>query len=488
MTSPEHPIAKPNEPQIYKVGTLRYTRGGLLTVIFWLLWGDLFLTFMEAVFPALIPLQLKWQSASDPVIGLLSNSIPFAIGVLVCPFIGMMSDRHRGRLGRRRPFLLWSTPCVVLMLSLLGFADKLGPALHAAINSFLPCSQEFTTIVLLGLFGAGFTFFNQYTMQVYGFLGADVIPQEVYGRMAGLYRAIGVLSSFAFNYWVYGLAETYLWQIYTGAALLYGIAFMIVIWRVKEGEYPPPDTRHEGLGLWGSLKLYIRDCCSHRFYILYFSIIMFFWFGTAPFWTFVTFYITSAGGREGNLGMTLEEFGKIKGWGNLFQIPIFIVLGALADYVKQPIRLVVWALAAGVVAFVAGFFFVDSPQSLLLWWMLHFGAVAMMLGAANKLPIMFLPRELFGQFSSAIQVFLSLGMIAGPTLCGWFLQVMGDYRYVFLWGAVFTALAMVASILTWREWLKLGGADSFVAPLPGNSFKNSTTDSSESLQKEGRSP
>lgn len=453
--------------RIYEVGTLRYTRGELFAVIFWMLWGGLFLTFMEAVFPALIPLQLKWQSASDPVIGLLSNSIPFAAGMLICPFVGMKSDRYRSRLGRRRPFLLWSTPCVVVMLALLGFADSIGLALHRMLNVFLPCSRQMTTIVLLGLFAAGFAFFNQYAMQVYGFLTADVIPKEVFGRMTGIYRAVGMLATFVFNRWVYGLAETRLWQIYVGSALLYGVAFMLVIWRVKEGDYPPPDTRHDGLGVFGLFKMYIRDCFSHSFYLKYFSITMLFWFGTAPLWTFVTFFATNAGGRTDNLGMSLDEFGKIKAWANLLQLPVFILFGIVVDYLRQPLRLVIGALGAGALILLASFFLIHSTGGFMFWWMLHSAAAAMVMGGASVLPILLLPRELYGQYASATQVFLSFGMIFAPAICGWFLQMVGDYRYVYLWGGVFTALAMVAAIAVWREWLRLGGPDSYVAPLPG---------------------
>ena len=459
------------DKKVYEVGTLRYTRGALISVIFWLLWGDLFLTFMEAVFPSLIPLQLKWQSASDPVVGLLSNSIPFAVGMLICPLIGMKSDRYRGRLGRRRPFLLWSTPFVVLMLSLLGFADPLGAGLYRFLNLFVPCSQQVATIMLLGLFGAGFSFFNQYTMQVYGFLTVDVIPKEVFGRMAGFYRAVGMLGAFIFNRWVFGLAETHLWMIYVGSAVLYGAAFMMVIWRVKEGEYPPPDPRHDGLGMLALLKLYVRECFSHPFYLKYFSIIMLFWFATAPFWTFVTFYATDAAKGAAapavNLGMTLDEFGKIKGWANLVQLPVFILFGSLADYWRQPIRAVIAALGFGALVLVASFLCVDTPGSFRLWWLVHSVAVAMMLGSVSVLPVTLLPRELYGQFASATQVFLSIGMVVGPALCGWFLQAVGDYRYVYLWGAVFTAVAMVSAIALRREWLKLGGPDAYVAPIPG---------------------
>jgi hypothetical protein len=47
---------------------------------------------------------------------------------------------------------------------------------------------------------------------------------------------------------------------------------------------------------------------------------------------------------------------------------------------------------------------------------------------------------------------------------GAFIDMMGDYRYLYLWDAVFTAGSLVFMLLVYRAWKRLGGATAYVAP------------------------
>ncbi|NBS87490.1 MAG: hypothetical protein EBS60_05340, partial [Verrucomicrobia bacterium] len=49
----------------YRVGSLVYGSQVLLTVMFWMLLGDLCLQIMEQLPTSLVPLQLRWAKASD---------------------------------------------------------------------------------------------------------------------------------------------------------------------------------------------------------------------------------------------------------------------------------------------------------------------------------------------------------------------------------------------------------------------------------------
>ncbi len=81
---------------IHRVGTLTYTRLALFQVMFWMLLGDFCLQLMEQLPIALVPLQLRWVSASDALIGFLTGSLPAFLGMLLNPFVGVQSDRNRG--------------------------------------------------------------------------------------------------------------------------------------------------------------------------------------------------------------------------------------------------------------------------------------------------------------------------------------------------------------------------------------------------------
>ena len=126
--TPDHPtdsLPATVEPKVYRVGTLTYTKSRLLQVVFWMLCGDFIFTLLQCM-PTITPLLLRWQGASDTLIGLVSGSLFSVVAILWFPVIATRSDRHRGRLGRRRPYLLWFTPPVLLSLVLLGATKPAG--------------------------------------------------------------------------------------------------------------------------------------------------------------------------------------------------------------------------------------------------------------------------------------------------------------------------------------------------------------------------
>ena len=210
------------------------------------------------------------SAAADKLIGFVKDSLPAILTVALLPIIGMQSDRHRGKLGRRRPFLLWSTiPVCVVLLALLGYADPLTRWLHGMLpGTTLPA----VGITLITIFAAGFFFFNIYVMQVYHYLVADVIPKEAMGTFIGLFRAIGAVGGFIFNRWIFGYAETHVHWVYVGCALLYAAAFFLLVWRVREGEIPRLTAPREKAGALRFLQRYAKECFGNPFYVKVFSI------------------------------------------------------------------------------------------------------------------------------------------------------------------------------------------------------------------------
>ena len=76
-----------------------------------MLWGDFCLNLMDSgVQPNVIPLQLKKYGASMSAIGFLTGSVVELMSIVGVVMISTWSDRHRGRLGRRMPFMLYATP------------------------------------------------------------------------------------------------------------------------------------------------------------------------------------------------------------------------------------------------------------------------------------------------------------------------------------------------------------------------------------------
>ena len=451
----------------FRVGTLTYTRSALLTVMFWMLWADLCLQLMEQL-PSIIPLQLKWMGASDALIGFIKDSLQAILTVIFVPVIGVMSDRHRGPMGRRRPFLLWSTIPVCLFLFLLGFADPVARLLHATLSPvFGWLSLPAIGITLIGIAAAGFFFFNNYVIQVYQYLIADVVPKEVMGSFVGLYRAVGALAGFVFNRWIFGSVEGRVGWVYAGCALLYAAGFFLLVWRVKEGEYPPPEAV-ERLGPVAFVRRYARDCFTNIFYLKIFSASLFYWAATVPMLTFVVFFATSPQSSHAtSLGMSLDAFGKVKAWGMVPAFIVFLVSGPIIDRC-HPLRVMLVGIIGSVAAYFIGFLWIDTPERYLIWMLVSSGIGALYSLAYLAMFPVLLPREKYGQFFSANQLFFSVGLVGAPFLCGQLLDFVKDYRVLFLWSGVCASISAAFTLSVFHHWKQLGGDAGYVPPMPGD--------------------
>ena len=178
------------------------------------------------------------------------------------------------------------------------------------------------------------------------------------------------------------------------------------------------------------------------------------------------FFATSAGqpGYAATLGLSLKEFGQVKGWTFLIQIPTFFLMGPLIDRF-HPIRISIIGMFLTSITYFSCYWLIHGANSLLLWWSINQGAIAIYLGAGAALTPQMLPRERYGQFFSANQTFGYISLIATPPLCGLLLGVVRDYRYIFIFCGVLTALAFVALVLLYRQWKNLGGEQGFQPPV-----------------------
>jgi hypothetical protein len=185
------------------VGTLTYTRAGLWQVMFWMLLGVVFFQLLQMLPANAIPLQMRWAGAGDTLIG-FKSTLSSLVTFLWNPVVGSLGDRHRGPLGRRRPFILWSIPPVLLGLLALGASEPAGELLYrliAACGFGASVTAAGCTLAWLLVVMVVFLMFNAFYTQAYGCLVADVIPPDVIGKFSGFYRALGALASLAFNRW-----------------------------------------------------------------------------------------------------------------------------------------------------------------------------------------------------------------------------------------------------------------------------------------------
>jgi hypothetical protein len=158
-TAPKHAL--------YYVGTLIYSRAGLAWVFMWLLWGDFCFTMMETVVPSIIPLRLRELDAPNWVLGVILVTVPSVLNVLLNPIISTTSDRHRGRFGRRIPFMMISAPFISLALCLMAFSTEIGHLVHGLIGGVTGWSSATVIIGVIAVAMMAFKFTDMFVNAVF---------------------------------------------------------------------------------------------------------------------------------------------------------------------------------------------------------------------------------------------------------------------------------------------------------------------------------
>ncbi|MBE2204914.1 MAG: MFS transporter [Chthoniobacterales bacterium] len=469
----ERPVAERvmrKTKKIYTAGTLTYTKLGLVSLFGWLLWGDFIFNLMEIVAGSFIPLKLKALDAPNWLIGLALTTVPAFVGMTVHPVISVASDRTRTRWGRRIPFLLGATPFVTLTLVLIGSSDWIAGWLQSAFWSGMTPAQ--VTLWLLAFLVIAFQFLNTFITSCYIYLFNDVVPPELLSRFMALFRIVGIVATSGFQYFLFGKSETHMPEIFIGSAVLYGVFFVVMCLRVKEGEYPPPEVV-EGSGwerVWGNIRTYVVECYSYRFYwwIILGSIL---WGVSFAMISFRVFFAES-------VGLSLDQFGKLMGVAGVVSAFVLYPAAALADR-WHPIRVILIGLVGLllVVPMQLVFLFFDIPPDqarviYMVLFVLHISVQAFYHAAQAPLSMRLFPRERFGQFNTAGAIIAGPIMMLAGLLVGVWLdwldsrmeEPLSQYRFYPAWVAACQFLCLIFMLLLYRDWKKLGGDESYRPP------------------------
>ena len=442
----------------FRVGTLIYSPAGLVTLFAWLLWGDFVYTLMEAVMPALLPMMLRDNGASNQAIGFIISTIFMMVNAVANPIISYKSDRFRSRWGRRRPFILVTTPFVVALLTLIPFAPEISRTLGGCgwFAELLKYSPVTSLVLISAVLVATFQLFNMFISSVYYYLIADVVPEAFIGRFYGLFRVFGTLAGLVFNYFIFGMAQTHMHEIFIGMALFYGFFITLMCLMVKEGEYPPPDRKEKRDHWWNGIRNYAVECFGHRIYWLIFAAYGFFgWGGAAN--VFGIFF------SRDQLGLTLDQIGKMSAYSGFCNVLIIYPLGILIDRWGSHKSMIAGLFGSAVLRMIS-FYLIHDYWSLLLWNILCSVPLCLSGLAIMKWLIDLYPRERYGQFGSAGAMVSSIGAALIGPLCGFFFDYVKDYRYVFLWPVPFYLAGAWTAWLVYRRWKRMGGEAGYLAP------------------------
>jgi maltose/moltooligosaccharide transporter len=459
----------------YHVGTLSYTKRGLIVLFAWMLWGDFCFTLMETVVPYILPLKLKSLGAANTTIALITTTLPSILNMTVCPWVSFRSDRHRSKWGRRIPFILFTLPFLTLFLLLLGFGQQIGTWLHtvAFAHSGL-LSATTVSVILIGIFMVGFQFFNMFVGSVYWYFFNDVVPEQFIGRFLGLFRLVGSLASAVFNFFIIKYAESHTTEIFVGTAILYFIGFGLMCLKVKEGDYPPPPENVDGKqGFYSSLKTFMIECYSIRFYWFMFAMTTFHLVAGSATMMFNLFFLKE-------IGLTLEDYGRIAGVAGIIGAVLTYPAGIIADkYHPLRVQIVMKGILLFMIPLNLIFLVVRISPGFAYYYYMAVTMVALpatVLYSASQFPteMRIFPKDRFGQFCSAQALVRSVGIILSSLVIGGLFDLLkwvyngSDYAYRWFPAVIWLLeiLAFFCLIQVYRGWKRYGGLEHYQPPLP----------------------
>jgi Na+/melibiose symporter-like transporter len=361
-----------------------------------------------------LPQLLKAAGAGDLLTGLLSSTRSIE-GAIIQPTIGALSDRTRGRLGRRRPFIALGIP---LSAAFFVFAGTQRDVLGLTVGIFL------------------FSIFFNAAADPYVALLADITTRGERGILQGVSTAIQLGSQVAFLLLIStasGSGGIPAWSYLLVAGLMVG-TFAITVIGVREPRIV--DVTEERLGLRG----YVAELTEHRQALRYLAAIFVFMVGFSAVLPYLTLFITVDIGETEQVALALAA-------GTLLVTAIAAVaFGKLADRIgTKPVLLGGWALLA--VAAFGGIVIQHLPETI---------AVVLLAGVGNgaataagwPLLASLVPPEKTGVFAGLKAAAESVAIPASVVVAAEVFLPRFSYRGVFvlLAGAILIALFILARV------------------------------------------
>lgn len=435
----------------FSVGTLTYDKKGLWLVFFWLMWNDFSITLLEQV-TSLTSILMRDRGASYTLMAIF-GTVGGILGMWINPVFSTWSDRLRTRFGRRRPFLFISVPLFAVSLSAIAFM----PDLYQFLIKFdtvatqlnrMPINGE---VLFIGIASIINGLFNGVVLAIFTYYYWDVVPEIVLGRFNSLAKIITVLAGMVWSFLIVGYAEHHTKTVYIGVSVFCLVIYMLSVWKVKEGDYPPPAPRKTS-NVFEPIVDYFTDCFSKPYYLWIFVGTLCFQLGNQGN-NFQFFYLRY------DLGMDLTATGWINGIG-LMATTVFGVLlgystGSLIDRLK-PIRIIpvtffVWAT----LTLVSFFYVADKTSAAVMASLINVNLFIFSV-ALGAVTVELFPREKIGQFCSAQAFFYqTILLVFNPLVISPFFDWLKYNRGAYLWSTFFYFLAGLVTTKVYFNWKKV---------------------------------
>ncbi|MEM9159326.1 MAG: MFS transporter [Verrucomicrobiota bacterium] len=366
-------------------------------IIFALMWFGV--SFNASLSSYMLPKTIEAIDNDPRTIGLLLALNPL-FGLIAQPLVGLLSDHIWTPIGRRAFFIIVSAPLVAVCLL------------------FIPYATLLWQIFVLVLF---FELFHDVIVGSDHPLIADLVPPE--GRMVanGIIMVAVQLGSIVLLYIGMGIVvENYgdqrLFQMGAGVQILCVMlpAFFLQEKPVEKLPRPKLTLRRYISDLWSSTPL--RRLAMTNFWIASFDNLI---------KTFVVLYATNV------LGGTKSDFGERWFLHNLVALALALPLGILIERKIPKQFAIIVGIAFEMAACIVALFAKDINDIYLI--ALLFG-IGFAIKSTTFKPFFteFIPRDLIGQVSGAINIFYAVGRLIVTYGGGWVVYFFsGDYRVLF---------------------------------------------------------
>jgi maltose/moltooligosaccharide transporter len=187
---------------------------------------------VDAITNNMVPITARHFTDSPFLIAFLV-ALNRLFGFLVQPYVAWKSDRIRTRFGRRRPFLILGLPGTCVALLLLGSM----PFVFQGESR-----QAMATLVLLLVANVALQFLQDVNWGAQEPLYADTFPHRRLGRAVAV-RSYAIQFVYLFmNYYAMKWADHNEFVPYLCAAGLVLLSLFMVVFVIRERDFPPPAT------------------------------------------------------------------------------------------------------------------------------------------------------------------------------------------------------------------------------------------------------
>jgi MFS family permease len=381
------------------------------------------------------------------------------MALLLSPIVSYKSDRLRGRWGRRIPFLLAQAPLGLIAMLGLAYSPAIGTWIAGVIGS------QNTDQCIIASFGIFWGIFELCTIVtafvVFPGLIADVVPRELLGRFYGMFRSVSLGAGILFFFFLMGKIKTHYVPFFIAIGAIYTASFILMAFKVKEGDYPPPpvvdsdEPRVKQLS--EAIANYFRESFGNPYYYWFFASFALAAMAFTPINTFSVAFSES-------VGLSNDAYGKLSALQLLLSFAQAYAVGWLCDR-YHPLRMTIIALVLYAVTTFFAFFLVKNAFMFGVAHVICGTCAGFWLTATAPLGPALLPKSRFTQFLSANHICTAIGMMVVAYACGRFLDRMHhDYRFIYLWACVFISASAVVTFVLYQRFMQLGGPKDYVAP------------------------